>query len=1097
MGSNGNGMGTTQPLIPIFKGEGYEFWSIPMKTLLRSQDLWDLVEQGYVDPDDKGKLRENKKKDSKALVIIQQAVHDSVFSRIVAATTRDFETLMMKNGESIADFLSRATIIISQMQTYGETIKDQTIVEKVLISLTPKFDHVVVAIEESKNLSTFTFIELMGSLEAHESRINRSMERNEEKAFQADYWYKNQRVNFAAENEASENNGKGENKLFMTNILSDQKTGEVWFIDSGCSNHMTGLKPVFKELNEGEKLKVELENGKELQVEGKGTVGIETHHGNRILTNVQYVPDIGYNLLSVGQLMESGLSILFDDESKSETFEKFKHFKAKVEKQSGMFIKSLRSDRGGEFLSNNFNHFCKEHGIHSEEYVSLVDGELTNDGEQTVVESSMETPTSTSPSSTSSTPQSYHSCNTPNFFELQRSSAAAPSIFNLPLGLTQPDVVVRPSSDRVCRRPAALRRVEAEPVVELLQAAKHHCRRTPEDPSLVVDLLSVDSIEGHNQVSGKGFLTTEPRVEAGNVVIHRGLYVRNYRHRCPNVLCIVVMLMGYVVNWNCMSMDLKVLRLGVSFEITRLIRASFVITRLIRASFGITRLIRASFGITRLICASFGITRLIGVRVQRGADRRGARRMREGHMDASGFLYASADVFLLLSIFTVRSSHVSYDEATSKEKWQQAMKEEMTAIEKNGTWKMVDLPEGKNANGLKWVYKTKFAADGSLEKQKARLVAIGYAHQHDIDFEETFSPAACFETSVFLNGELQEEVYVEKPEGFVKKDSEEKVYKLTKALYGLKQAPRAWYSKIDGYFQQNGFKRSANEPTLYEKKGGKNDFIIVCLYVDDIIYTSSSNSLVAEFKSHMKNKFEMTDLGLLHFFLGLEVCQTDGGIFISQKKYAKDLLKKFGMINCKPATTPKNVNKKLQQNDGVEMADAQRFRSLVGGLIYLTHTRPDISYSIGVISRFMQCPSRDHFGAAKQVMQYIAGTIEYGIWRSVSVNVFTLASGVITWSSKKQAIVALSSSEAEYAAATSAACQAIWLRRMLTELQHEQEGATVIFRDNKATTSMTKNPTFHSRTKHIDIFFHFICDLVAKEEVSLSYCSTHERGLIF
>ena len=128
------------------------------------------------------------------------------------------------------------------------------------------------------------------------------------------------------------------------------------------------------------------------------------------------------------------------------------------------------------------------------------------------------------------------------------------------------------------------------------------------------------------------------------------------------------------------------------------------------------------------------------------------------------------------------------------------------------------------------------------------------------------------------------------------------MYKLTKALYGLKQAHRAWYSKIDRYFQQNGFKRSANEPTLYVKKGGKNDFIIVCLYVDDIIYTSSSNSLVAEFKSHMKNKFEMTDLGLLHFFLGLEVCQTDGGIFISQKKYAKDLLKKFGMINCKPTT---------------------------------------------------------------------------------------------------------------------------------------------------------------------------------------------------
>ncbi|KAL0551706.1 hypothetical protein IC582_010795 [Cucumis melo] len=164
------------------------------------------------------------------------------------------------------------------------------------------------------------------------------------------------------------------------------------------------------------------------------------------------------------------------------------------------------------------------------------------------------------------------------------------------------------------------------------------------------------------------------------------------------------------------------------------------------------------------------------------------------------------------------------------------------------------------------------------------------------------------------------------------------------------------------------------------------------------------------------------------------------------------------MINCKPTTTPMNVNEKLQQNDGAEMANAQRFRSLVGGLIYLTHTHPDISYSIGVISRFMRRPSRDHFGIAKRVMRYIAGTIEYGIWyskvsdfklcgftdsdwasslddrRSVSANVFTLGLGVITWSSKKQAIVALSSSEAEYAATTSATCQTIWLRRMLTEL---------------------------------------------------------------
>lgn len=165
--------------------------------------------------------------------------------------------------------------------------------------------------------------------------------------------------------------------------------------------------------------------------------------------------------------------------------------------------------------------------------------------------------------------------------------------------------------------------------------------------------------------------------------------------------------------------------------------------------------------------------------------------------------------------------------------------------------------------------------------------------------------------SAFLNGDLQEELYVVQPEGFIKEGKEEKVYKLKKALYGLKQAPQAWYTRIDGYFQQNGFIRSANEPTLYVKSGGKTNFIIVCLYVDGIIYTSSSESLIAEFKSHMKNEFEMSDMGSLHFFLGFEVHQVEGGIFISQRKYAKDLLNKFDMLNCKPATTPMNMNEKL------------------------------------------------------------------------------------------------------------------------------------------------------------------------------------------
>lgn len=314
---------------------------------------------------------------------------------------------------------------------------------------------------------------------------------------------------------------------------------------------------------------------------------------------------------------------------------------------------------------------------------------------------------------------------------------------------------------------------------------------------------------------------------------------------------------------------------------------------------------------------------------------------------------------------------------------------------------MTDLPKEKKTIGLKWIFKTQYHANGTIQKHKARLVAKGYSQQQGIDFEETFSPVARFENvrivlalaaqlqfhvyqfdvkSAFLNGDLQEEVYVTQLERFVVEGKKAKVYKQKKALYGLKQTPRAWYNKIDGYFCQNGFTRSENVPTLHIKKEGNNDFIIVCLYIDDAIYMSSSDSLVAVFKSNMMKKFEMSNIGLLRYFLGLKVKQGVDGIFILQRKYVVDLFKRVNLLNCKPATIPMNMNENLELEDGTEEANAKKFRSLVGGLIYLTHTRPDIAFSIGVFSRFMQNLTNHHFGSSKRILRYVAGIINYGIW---------------------------------------------------------------------------------------------------------------------
>jgi hypothetical protein len=279
---------------------------------------------------------------------------------------------------------------------------------------------------------------------------------------------------------------------------------------------------------------------------------------------------------------------------------------------------------------------------------------------------------------------------------------------------------------------------------------------------------------------------------------------------------------------------------------------------------------------------------------------------------------------------------------------------------------LVDRPQDKEIVGVKWIYKVKYNVDGSIQRNKARLVAKRYSQQHGVDFHETFAPVAHLDTvralislatqtgwllyqlnvkSAFLNGELKEKVYVEQPQGFVIQGEEEKVHKLRKALYGLKQALRTWYSHIDNYFNESGFKRSKSEPTLYVKHQGDVDLLIVALYVDDLILTESNVKMIEEFKKDMVNKYEMSDMGLLHYFLGIEVYQDKEEVFISQRMYAEKILRKFRMVGCKPMATPLAVNEKLNMEDGGKKVDATLYRSLVGNLLYLIVTKPNVMFA--------------------------------------------------------------------------------------------------------------------------------------------------------
>eukprot|EP00253_Pinus_taeda_P031426 PITA_31426 len=439
----------------------------------------------------------------------------------------------------------------------------------------------------------------------------------------------------------------------------------------------------------------------------------------------------------------------------------------------------------------------------------------------------------------------------------------------------------------------------------------------------------------------------------------------------------------------------------------------------------------------------------------------------------------------LFALFCHVDDPIHFEDAIKDKKWIEAMDEEMNAIERNKTWDLVELPKGKEVIGVKWVYKTKSNAEGKIERHKARLVVKGYKQQYGRDYEETFAPVARMETvramlsiaaqnkwkvyqmdvkSTFLNGVLKEEVYVEQPLGYEKKGEAHKVCKLKKSLYGLKQAPRAWYNRIDSYLFDNEFDKCEGETTIYIKeKDGK--ILIVVLYVDDVIFTGNDDHLIKNFKSLMQEEFEMTDMGFLRYFLGIEVDQNEKGIFISHARYVNQVLSRFNMQECKAAITPTVMGLKLSREDSSKDFDPSLYKSIVGSLMYLTATRPDIMYAVSLISRFMEKPKEAHWQAAKRIL-------------STSGYVFHMGSGAISWASKKQCIVALSTAEVEYVAATAAACQAVWMKRMLRSLGQEKAKATMIFCDNSSAIALSKNSVFHKRTKHIDTRFHYIRELV-------------------
>ena len=482
---------------------------------------------------------------------------------------------------------------------------------------------------------------------------------------------------------------------------------------------------------------------------------------------------------------------------------------------------------------------------------------------------------------------------------------------------------------------------------------------------------------------------------------------------------------------------------------------------------------------------------------------------------------------------------LNFEEAVQDAKWRDAMEQEIQAIQKNGTWEVATLPKGQKAIGVKWVYKVKKNADGKVERNKARLVVKGYSQKHGIDYDEVFAPVARLETirliislaaqnkwkiyqmdvkSAFLNGYLEEEVYVQQPLGYVVKGHEDKVLKLKKALYGLKQAPRAWYSRIDRYFQDHGFIKCPHEYALYVKEDQAGGFMLVCLYVDDLIFTGNNVKMFEEFKKVMAQEFEMTDIGLMSYYLEIEVKQVDGVIYISQEAYAKKILEKFKMEKCKPVSTPIECGAKMSRFDESKKVDASLYRSLIGSLRYLTCTRPDIAFAVGVASRFQEDPRHPHLKAVKMILRYVKVTEGLGLhytktnqfelagyvdsdWcgdiddrKSTSGFAFFMGGTAFTWLSKKQPIVTLSTCEAEYVAASLAVSHAVWLRKMLHVLRIPQNETIEIRVYNISTIELAKNPVHHERSKYIDVRFHSIREHIKEGEVRVVHVQSNDQA---
>lgn len=484
---------------------------------------------------------------------------------------------------------------------------------------------------------------------------------------------------------------------------------------------------------------------------------------------------------------------------------------------------------------------------------------------------------------------------------------------------------------------------------------------------------------------------------------------------------------------------------------------------------------------------------------------------------------------------------VTYGEAvksSDSDAWRKAMDDEFQSHQRNGTWELVDRPAGKRVIGSRWVYKIKQDETGEVVRFKARLVAQGFAQRYGEDFDEVFAPVTKYATlrtllalagkdrlflkhldvkTAYLYGTIDEEVYMRQPVGYEVRGQEQKVCRLKRSIYGLKQSARCWNRKLSEVLLKLGFVACSADPCLYVAvRNSKKIFLVV--YVDDLLVGCASEEEIAKVYEELRKEFEICCLGEAKYFLGLELQKEDDGFYsMSVKAYIEKLIVKLGLQDAKVSKTPMDQGYVKDRTTSDNLKDASQYRSVVGAVMYIAVTaRPDIASAASILGRKFSAPTEIDWTAAKRVVRYLKATKDWRLklggeggklleaysdsdWagdldtrKSTTGFVVFYAGGAVSWASRRQNCVSLSSMEAEYVALGETCQDVLWLRRLLSDMGEKQECATTVHEDNQGCLCFVKSERSSKRTKHIETKECFIKDLCDRGMVKLQYCPTDE-----